>query len=153
MMGNQGMQINQTKASYIGSFDHSFDAKGRITVPAEWRQENYERSLHIFPSRDGCLKVYPESWLSRTLADMSSRKLDDPQRKQLEALASIAQFVRWDQPGRIIVREKLRDGARLKKEVVLIGCADHFEIWDRASRRGQPEGRINLEDVASALGM
>jgi MraZ protein len=146
------MQIN-TKASYIGTFEHSFDAKGRITVPAEWRQENYERSLHIFPSREGCLKIYPESWLSRKQEEMSSRKLDDPHRKQLEALTGAAQLARWDQPGRIIIREKLRAGARLKKEVVLVGCADHFEIWDRAGREEQPERSVNLEEVAAALGL
>ncbi len=142
-----------TKASYIGTFEHSFDAKGRVTVPAEWREENYERNLHIFPSSEGCLKIYPESWLGLRQEEMSGLKLNDPQRKQLEALAGIAQLSRWDDAGRIIIKEKLRSGAQIKKEVVLVGCADHFEIWDVKLRGQKPEQKVNLEEVANALGI
>jgi MraZ protein len=53
------------RASYTGTFEHAFDAKGRITVPSEWRWESFEPRLFLLPSSARCLKVYPESWLGR----------------------------------------------------------------------------------------
>jgi MraZ protein len=141
------------KASYIGTFEHSFDEKGRITVPAEWRGKTYECNLHVFPSRDNCLKVYPESWLAGLQSGLAGVPLNDLRRKQIEALASMAQFVSWDGAGRIMIKEKLRGGAGLKKEALLVGSADHFEIWTPAARAKQPQIKTTLEDAAEAFGM
>jgi hypothetical protein len=63
------------RASYTDSFAHAFDAKGRITVPAEWRVEPFENRLFILPSSESCLRVYPASWFGRLqerVADMKS---------------------------------------------------------------------------------
>lgn len=52
-----------------------------------------------------------------------------------------------------MVKEKLRQNASLKKEVVLVGCGDHFEIWDLAAREKQAPSATNFEDAAAALGI
>ena len=49
----------EARASYSDSFTHGFDAKGRITVPSEWRQPSFEQSLFVLPSKDRCVRVYP----------------------------------------------------------------------------------------------
>ncbi len=41
---------NEIRASYTDTFEHAFDAKGRITVPAEWRAESFEARLFVLPS-------------------------------------------------------------------------------------------------------
>ncbi len=142
------------RGSYTSTFEHTFDAKGRITVPAAWRRENHEKSLHIFPSsQKGCILVYPESWMSDRFTELAGLKRGDPQRKQFEALASIAQPAEFDEAGRIMVKEKLRQNAGLKKDVSLVGCGDHFEIWDEAVREKQPPIATTFEDAAGALGL
>src|SRR5476651_675778 len=126
----------ETRASYTDTFGHAFDAKGRITVPSEWRGDFFEKNLFVLPSSDKCLKVYPASWLGQLQGKVSQLKAADPMRQGVEILASKAQSATFDQQGRIMVKQNLRQGAGLYKkealEAVLVGRLDHFQIWDRA---------------------
>ena len=135
------------KSSYADTFEHGFDVKGRITIPSEWRDEGYESQLFVFPSSEGCLKVYPSSWLARQQEKLVDLPLADKRRKKIEALAMIAQKIAWDVQGRVMISERLRDHAHLKKNAVLAGALDHFEIWDAKRRSSLREVVLNLEDL------
>lgn len=143
----------EVRASYTDSFGHSFDVKGRITVPAEWRQPFFETSLFILPSSEKCLKVYPASWLGRLQEQVAKLKAADPMRKGAENLASTAQSATFDTQGRIMVKEKLREGAGLKKDVVLVGRLDHFQIWDKAMWQGKEVAEMTVEQALEAIGL
>jgi MraZ protein len=147
------IMATEVRASYTDSFGHAFDAKGRITVPAEWRQGSFEASLFVFPSSDRCLKVYPASWLGRVQEQVSQLKAGDPQRKGAEDLATKAQSATFDTQGRIMVKEKLREGAGLKKDAVLVGRLDHFEIWDKAVWQKKDVAAMTVEEALSAIGL
>lgn len=141
------------RASYTDTFGHAFDAKGRITVPSEWRVDSFEPRLFVLPSSDPCLRVYPESWLSDLQEKLKGLKDGDPVRRQVQALASIAQSTTWDQQGRIMVKEKLRQRAGLKKEAVLVGQLTHFEIWDKAAWEKKQASATTVEEALSAIGL
>ena len=143
----------EVRASYTDSFGHSFDAKGRITVPAEWRQPSFEASLFVLPSSDRCLKVYPASWLGRLQEQVSRLKAADSMRQGVEVLASKAQSATFDTQGRIMVKEKLRAGAGLKKDAMLVGRLDHFEIWDKAAWQKKDTAAMTVEEALSAIGL
>ncbi|HEV3270939.1 MAG TPA: division/cell wall cluster transcriptional repressor MraZ [Candidatus Methylacidiphilales bacterium] len=143
----------EVRASYTDSFGHAFDSKGRITVPAEWRQPSFEASLFILPSSDRCLKVYPASWLGRLQEQVLQLKMADPMRLGVEILASKVQSATFDTQGRIMVKEKLRDGAGLKKEAVLVGRLDHFQIWDKAVWEKKDTAAMTVEEALSAIGL
>jgi len=119
------------RASYTDTFKHAFDAKGRITVPAEWRDASFESRLILF-SVEKCIRVYPASWMSDLQNDMKGRPESDPVKQQFQALASIAQSATWDQQGRIMVKDWLRKEAGITKDAVLVGNSFFFEIWDKA---------------------
>ena len=143
----------EVRASYTDSFGHAFDAKGRITVPAEWRQPSFEASLFVLPSSDRCLKVYPASWLGRLQEQVSRLKAADPMRRGVEDLATTAQSATFDTQGRIMVKEKLRMGAGLKKDAVLVGRLDHFQIWDKAAWEKKDVAAMTVEEALSAIGL
>ena len=143
----------EVRASYTDSFAHAFDAKGRITVPAEWRQPTFEASLFILRSSDRCLKVYPASWLGRLQEQVSLLKTADPMRKGVEDLATTAQSATFDTQGRIMIKEKLREGAGLKKEAMLVGRLDHFQIWDKAAWHKKSIAAMTVEEALSAIGL
>ena len=145
--------IPDLRASYTDTFEHAFDAKGRITVPAEWRADSYEKRLFLLRSKDRCVRVYPESWLARLQLQIATLKGSDPMRQQVEELASSAQMATWDQQGRIMVKEKLRQGAGLKKEAVLVGRLERFEIWDKAVWNAKQATAITVEEALSAIGL
>jgi MraZ protein len=148
-IGGKGGRLGgwPARTSYTDIFEHAFDEKGRITIPAEWRGEGYESRLFIFPSRKTCLKVYPESWLGALQVRVAQLPLEDPHRLRLEGLAQIAQAANWDQQGRITVKERLRAHAQLKKEAVLVGCLDHFEIWAPELWKAAAPRPLQLEEV------
>jgi MraZ protein len=141
------------RASYTGTFEHAFDAKGRITVPSEWRWESFEQHLFLLPSSAMCLKVYPESWLGHLQEQVSKLKVSDPMRLMVEILASKAQSTTFDQQGRIMVKQNLRQGAGLKKEAVLVGRLDHFQIWDRAAWEKKDASKMTVEEALAAIGL
>ena len=141
------------RASYTDTFGHAFDAKGRITVPSEWRGPSFESSPFVLPSSEKCLKVYPASWLGRLQENVSRLKAADPQRAGVENLASKAQSATFDQQGRIMVKEKLREGAGLKKDAMLIGRLDHFQIWDKAIWEKKETATMTVEEALSAIGL
>src|ERR1700678_3221671 len=144
---------NDLRASYTDTFMHAFDAKGRITVPSEWRGESFESQLFVLPSSETCVRVYPASWLGRLQEQVAMLKTADPQRQRVEALASLAQSTTWDQQGRIMVKEKLRDGAQLKKEAVLVGRLDHFQIWNKALWGAKEATPTTVEEALAAIGL
>ncbi|MCE0497785.1 MAG: division/cell wall cluster transcriptional repressor MraZ [Methylacidiphilales bacterium] len=147
------MSNDTLRASYTDTFGHAFDVKGRITVPAEWRGESYESRLFILPSTEPCVRVYPETWLSGLQEKVKTLKDADPVRRDVLALASVAQGTTWDQQGRIMVKEKLRQKAGLKKEAVLVGQLDHFEIWDKAVWEKKPVAATTVEEALRAMGL
>jgi len=143
----------EVRASYTDTFGHAFDAKGRITVPSEWRGDAFEPSLFILPSEDKCVRVYPASWMARLQEQLLTLKDADPVRRQVQALAGMAQSASWDQQGRIMVKEKLRQGAGLKKEAVLVGLMTHFEIWDKAAWEAKQPTATTVEEALRAMGL
>jgi MraZ protein len=144
---------NETRASYTDTFRHAFDAKGRITVPSEWRVDSYEARLFVLPTAEPCVRVYPGSWMSDLQEKIKGLKDGDPVRHQVQALASMAQSTTWDQQGRIMVKDKLRQRAALKKEAVLVGQLSHFEIWDKAAWDKKQPAEPTVEEALSAMGL
>ena len=143
----------EVRASYTDSFGHAFDAKGRITVPSEWREARYESRLFVLPSSEHCVRVYPETWMSELQEKLKGLKDGDPVRRQVQALASMAQSTTWDQQGRIMVKEKLRQRAGLKKEAMLVGVLSHFEIWDKGAWEKKQTAEPTVEEALSAIGL
>ena len=143
--------IQQT---YTDTFEHSFDDKGRITVPKEWRGDGFESRLHVIPSKEGCLKVYPGSYLAnkRKRLDEDGAPINDPKRKALESLASIIQQVSPDSNHRISIKEKFRQRVGLSKNAALVGQADHFQIWDAKKWADRGGDELTLEEVAEQAG-
>jgi MraZ protein len=145
--------MDEVRASYTDTFAHSFDAKGRITVPSEWREAPFEKTLYVFPSKDKCVRVYPASWLGDLQREVSKLKAADPQRKGVEDLAMTAQTAAFDSQGRIMVKEKLRESAGLKKDVMLVGRLDHFQIWDHETfEQKSVSADLTVEGVLEGIG-
>lgn len=114
----------------LGEYSHTIDAKGRLFMPARYREELGETFV-IAKYADNCIAVY-----SRPVWDKFVEKLlAYPDIKSLSTkrvIFSSAQEVEPDQQGRILIGTKLRAFARLEKEVTIIGMSDHAEIWSTA---------------------
>jgi len=143
------------KEAYTDQFEFSLDPKGRVSVPAEWRGEAFEKRFLVMPSSDGCLRVYPASFLGRQMEKLANdgATSSDLKRKSLEKLASVIQATEPDQQGRIMIREKFRHHAGLGRQAVLIGCLDHFQIWDPRRWQKVAPPTATFEQVAKDAGL
>lgn len=114
---------------FVGEYQHSLDEKGRVTVPAKFRESLGQRCV-VTRGLDQCLFIYPESeWRA------VEEKLKALPMTQRDARAftrfffSGATDVELDKQGRIMIPASLREYARLVKDVVVIGVSTRVEIW------------------------
>lgn len=114
---------------FMGEFQHSIDDKGRLTIPAKFR-EGLGTSFVITRGLDQCLFVYPaDEWtlLSEKLKTLPFTKADA--RAFTRFFFSGATECEWDKQGRVNIPANLREHAALEKECVVIGVSNRVEIW------------------------
>ena len=113
----------------------SLDSKGRLVMPSRYREALLVRCagrLVITADSDKCLLLYPlPDWepIQQKLMGLSSfnPRIRDLQRR----LIGYAEDVELDGAGRLLVSFALRDFAELRKNVVLVGQGNKFELWDQ----------------------
>lgn len=114
-----------------GQFNHNIDAKGRLIVPAKFRELLGEEFV-VTKGLDHCLFGYPnEEW---DLFEEKLRKLPIQNKKARQTkhfFISCATDCEIDNQGRILIPSVLREFAGLEKEVAIVGNGERIEIWDR----------------------
>jgi MraZ protein len=117
---------------FLGEFQHSLDAKGRVILPAKYRDQ-LAGGAFVTKGRGGCLSVFtPEEFevVATEIREQSKRG-----QRELNAARSFfggTTEVRPDKQGRVALPPNLREYAGLDREVVLVGLFSRIEIWDRA---------------------
>ena len=114
---------------FMGEFAHNIDAKGRLIVPAKFRNE-LGSAMIVTRGLDGCLSLYTkEAWdkiYAQLLALPTTKK---EVRMYVRTLTSKASEVELDNQGRILIPSILIKEAAIVKECVIVGVADKVEIW------------------------
>lgn len=123
---------------FNGRFDHSIDEKGRVSIPARFREvlqrEGHDRVYitNISLSREPCLDLYPPDEWEKLSVRMSEKAQFDPRIQAFETYyIAGAHEVPVDRQGRILVPSKLREHAKLDREVTFSARRDHFQLWDK----------------------
>ena|SRR5437763_7673217 len=123
---------------FLGQYEHTIDAKGRMAVPARFRVQ-LDRGAVISKGMGTCLSVYTlQRWEERSAelaADKSIEELRDFERR----IYPSASDIELDGQGRLVIPAILRAYAGLGNEVTVAGVRDHFEIWDRTTWREYQE--------------
>ncbi len=115
---------------FMGEYNHSIDQKGRIIVPAKFREELGEEFVMTL-GLDGCLFVYPNSeW--ETFVEQLKKLPGNREVRQLQRyFLAGATNCELDKQGRILIPVKLREHAKLEKEVVFVGVLGKIEVWSK----------------------
>ena len=128
---------------FLGEYEHTVDAKGRLAVPAKFRAQ-MDRGAVISKGMGTCLSVYTmERWDEKS-AELASGKTSDELRDFERRIYPSASEVELDSQGRMVIPAKLRNYAGLASEVTVAGVRDHFEIWDRTAWQTYQE-RLDAE--------
>lgn len=129
---------------FIGEYAHSIDAKGRLIMPAKFREE-LGITFIVTKGLDGCLFVYSKNeWaqLEEKLKTLPFTSKDARTFNRFFFAGAIECEV--DKQGRILISQNLRDYANLSKDVVIIGVSTRIEIWDKEKW----DNYCNDEDVS-----
>ena len=117
---------------FSGEFEHSIDSKGRLTIPAKFR-DDLEGGVVVTRGLDGCLWAYPRSeWeiLAEKLAKLPTA--NKAARNFSRFMFSSAFDSIPDRQGRVLIPQKLRDYAGIDSETAVIGVMNRVEIWNPA---------------------
>ncbi len=137
---------------FIGEYSHSVDTKGRVSVPAKFREELGD-SFILTKGLDNCLFIY----------SMDEWKILESKLKQLPLTNRDARaFVRFffsgatecglDSQGRIRIPTNLREHATLEKEATIIGVGTRIEIWSNKEwQEYNNDDNLSYDEIASKM--
>jgi MraZ protein len=122
---------------FRGVSNLSLDAKGRIVLPARYRERLVEISnsqlVVTIDTDQPCLLIYPLNEWELIEEKIEALPSFNPTTRRIQRLLiGHATDVEVDTNGRMLLSNPLRDYARLGKKVVLIGQGKKFELWDEA---------------------
>jgi MraZ protein len=139
---------------FTGSVDHSLDDKGRLVVPARFRERLGAGFFLTIAVPDPCLALYPAS----TWGDISARIEAAPNkdvrfRAFTRHLFAHTEELSTDTQGRLVIPAALRAYAGIEKDVVSIGSLTRVEVWAKERYDEHVRDRGDLPDFASELGL
>ena len=141
---------------FYGEYEHSLDTKGRVIIPAKFREifkEHYAEKFYLTRGLDQCLFVFTEeTWKTqeRKFHEMPFTKSESRRFNRL--YFSGACDVVCDKQGRILVPDYLKQFAGIKIDVVIIGVSDRIEIWSKDKWESfYSENKGSFEDLAEKL--
>ena len=142
---------------FLGEYEHSVDTKGRIAVPAKYRDELAD-GLIVTRGFDQNLLVYPMKMWQTVAERVNSLPIGDPNTRALQRLLfSSAVDTELDKQGRLLLPGYLRTYANVEGEAVIAGMNTFFEIWSK--QRWQqvlerfPEEASEIAQAMASLGL
>lgn len=118
-------------AGFVGRFDHSLDAKGRVILPARFRT-SFEHGGCLTQNFEGCLSLWTPGEFERQASEVlaGARAGATDERNFLRVWAAGSVDVEIDRQGRMGIPSHLREFAGLTSEVLVTGAIDHIELWN-----------------------
>jgi MraZ protein len=135
-------------SGFVGRYEHSLDAKGRVILPAKFRAA-FERGGYLSENNEGCLALWTLGQFERQMESMQERAAESRSARNLARLwSSNTQDVELDKQGRLSITLHLRQFAQLESDVLVIGAIDRIELWNPAvwEQRVQPAEQWFLAD-------
>ena len=137
---------------FIGEYYHNLDAKGRIIIPAKFRDE-LNGTFILTRGLDGCLTIYSTEKWEKIFEEIN--KLPETKkatRQYIRMLTANACECTLDNQGRILIPANLSGSVNITKECVVFGANSHVEIWDKATWNAyMDDASENFEDIAESL--
>lgn len=121
--------------TFHGTFEHTLDAKNRLTVPSKFRS-TLAGSVFLVKGAEPCLSLYPaatyQAMAEAALANMNP--LSSQKREFSRLFYANAMSMELDGAGRIMLPPRFMEQAGIgSREVVVAGAGDCLELWDRAA--------------------
>lgn len=143
------MKSGKKTMGFVGEYNHTIDAKGRVMVPAKLRDE-LGSSFYVTKGLDGCLFAYTTEEFEKFQDKLMTLSLTKKELRNVQrAFLAGADCPELDKQGRMLIPQNLRTHAGLTKDVVFVGIGTRVEIWDKERWDNNDLG--NVDDMADLL--
>lgn len=139
---------------FRGSNEINMDAKGRMAVPARYRDHLMEKCagelVATIDVKDRCLLIYPLPEWEKIEAQIAALPtFNDNTRRLQRLLIGHARELELDSNGRVLVPPELRSYAQVDKKVMLVGQGRRFELWSQENWETKREAWLEegLDDL------
>jgi MraZ protein len=134
---------------FLGTYQHSLDTKGRMIVPARFRDDLADGGF-VLRGFDRCLMVMTTAYFESMYLKINSMNLADPATRALRRLLlANAYSITPDKVGRINLPQDLRDFATIDSDTVVVGQGEYFELWTPDQWQAQQQ---SLDDLEANIG-
>ena len=114
---------------FLGEYEHSVDAKGRVAVPAKFRPQ-LEAGLVITRGFEECLQAFPmDAWQALAERINGLSQVQTEVRRLRRHIFANAFDTELDKQGRILLPAGLREYAHIGESAIVAGMNTYFEIW------------------------
>ena len=136
----------------IGEYEHSLDDKGRLILPSKLREDVGEKFI-VTKGLDGALFGFSKEEWSAFETKLKTLPLTNKNARDfVRFFLSGAIECELDKQGRFLISANLREYAELKKDCVLTGVGNRFEIWNKDKwEKYTSEENISADDIAKNL--
>ena len=136
---------------FMGEYNHTVDAKGRLIVPSKFREQLGDEFV-VTKGLDNCLFVYENSEWTALEEKLRTLPLTNAAgRKFSRFLLAGATTCEVDKQGRILLPPVLREYANLTKDVVLVGVLSRVEIWDKDRWQENTYDEDEMDEIAEHM--
>ena len=137
---------------FSGKMNHTIDAKGRVFIPAKYREELGDSFIVARGFSDAYLVIYPQTEWEALIEEIDELGLDRDARLLKRYIMTGANPTEMDSQGRIFLSQEHREYAHFEKEVSFLGMGRTIEIWDTSSLEEQTASEpVNFEDFLSKI--
>jgi len=139
---------------FTGSVEHSLDDKGRLVVPARFRERLGAGFFLTIAEPEPCLALYPASTWAEFCARIEAAPVKDARyRSFVRHLFAHTEELSCDNQGRLVIPAALRAFAKIDKDVTSIGSLTRVEVWSREKYAKHADERDTEFDFATELGL
>jgi MraZ protein len=121
-------------ATFRGSYQHSIDHKGRVSIPARFRRAlsgDANETFVVLRGLDACVALYSSDEFKRFEERLRARSFSDETARRYQRMLLLdSRDETLDAQGRVAIPPRLIEHAQLKREVLINGLLDHIEIWN-----------------------
>ena len=141
---------------FYGEYLHSIDRKGRLILPAKFREAakaHFIEKFFVTRGLDNCLfMLAEEEWKTQESKFKAISFTKAESRKFNRLYFSGAVEVSFDTQGRILLPQYLKDFAQIKKDVVVVGVSNRIEIWAKDKwNEFYGNSKQSFEEIAEKL--
>ena len=146
--------MKEVRSLFIGEYRHSLDVKGRIIVPAKFRDGLGDKFV-LTKGLDGCLFAYSkEEWANFEEKIKSLPLTNKDARAFVRIFFAGAVECEIDKQGRTLIPPMLREYAGLSKDIVIIGVSNRVEIWSQDKWDSYSEAEdLEADELAEKMAM